>query len=283
MRTLLLFLLVSVLMVLFTSSVNGVPSESLVLYLTFDGTRADIARDCSRYGNDGVIEGDPKRVAGKFGKALELNGTTDYVRIPKSGSLSFGKGSFTAEAWVNLSVEQMTGNAGGRLINDRGTGAGGSYEGWQVKVNNMGQDGKWGFNDSGIDDATGNYGVYNPGWNVTKADYDNGEWHYVAVVYEAGVGLRFYVNGELDGEAEIRDYGSIDNDLPVCIGAAIAHNGQEGQQSQYFPGIIDEVRVWKIALSQDELKANMEREPEFFIAVIPLGKLFTSWGMIRDE
>ena len=282
MKTLLLCLLVSVLALLFTSMVNGTPSESLVLYLTFDGATADVAQDYSRYENNGTVEGDPEQVVGKFGKALEFNGTTDYVRIPKSDSLSFGQGSFTLEAWVNLSEDQMTGNAGGRLINDRGTGAGGSYEGWQVKINNMGQGGKWGFNDSGIDDATGNYGVYNPGWDVTKADYSNGEWHYVAVVYEAGAALRFYVNGELDGEAEIGDYGSIDNDLPVCIGAAIAHNGQENQQSQYFPGIIDEVRLWKTALSQDELKANMNRESEFFLAVMPLGKLPTLWGMIKE-
>ena len=282
MKKSLLYLLVSVLALLFTSNVNGAPSESLVLYLTFDGAKADVAQDYSRYGNSGTVEGAPDQVAGKFGKALEFNGTTDYVRIPKSDSLNFGEGNFTAEAWVNLSVDQMSGNAGGRLINDRGTGAGGSYEGWQVKINNMGQDGKWGFNDSGIDDATGNYGVYNPGWNVTKADYDNGEWHYVAVVYEAGTGLSFYVNGELDGQAEIGDYGSIDNDLPVCIGAAIAHNGQEGQQSQYFPGIIDEVRLWKIALSQDELKANIDRGPEFFLAVMPLDKLPTLWGMIKE-
>ena len=53
MKKLPLFLLVSVLMVLFTSSVNGVPSESLVLYLTFDGTKADIAQDYSQYGNSG--------------------------------------------------------------------------------------------------------------------------------------------------------------------------------------------------------------------------------------
>ena len=282
MKTLLLCLLVSVLALLFTSMVNGVPDESLVLYLTFDGAAADVAQDYSRYGNDGAVEGEPKQVAGKFGKALEFNGTTDYVRIPKSDSLNFDEGSFTVEAWVNLSEDQMTGSAGGRLINDRGTGAGGSYEGWQVKINNMGQDGQWGFNDSGIDDATGNYGVYNPGWDVTKADYDNGEWHYVAVVYEAGTGLSFYVNGELDGQVEIGNYGSIDNDLPICIGAAIAHNGEEGQQGQYFPGIIDEVRLWKTALSQDELKANMNRGSEFFLAVMPLGKLSTLWGMIKE-
>lgn len=279
----LLCLVVPVSVVVFALGASAIPSESLVLYLTFDGGGADIAKDYSRYGNNGTVEGAPEQVAGKFGKALEFNGTTDYVRVPKSDSLKFGKGNFTVEAWVNLSADQMTGNAGGRVANDRGTGAGGSYEGWQLKITNMGQGGKWGFNDSGIDDATGNYGSYNPGWQVTAADYNNGEWYHVAMVYEAGAGLRFYVNGELDGETEIKDYGSIDNDLPLCIGAAIANTGQEGAKTQYFPGIIDEVRVWKIALSQDELKANMKRGSDFFTAVRSTGKLTATWGAIKAD
>ncbi|MFQ6042386.1 MAG: hypothetical protein ACE5PV_16135, partial [Candidatus Poribacteria bacterium] len=82
---------------------------------------------------------------GKFNGALELDGVDDYVVVEKSDSLKFGRGSFSVEAWVNLSAEQTTGGPGGRLANDRGTGAGGTLHGWQIKINNTGDGNKkWG-------------------------------------------------------------------------------------------------------------------------------------------
>ena len=273
----------SILIILAGSHVCAAPNDSLVLYLTFDDTRGGTAKDQSLYGNDGTLEGDPQQVKGKFGNALELNGSTDYVRIPKSDSLNFDEGSFTFEAWVNLSVDKKTGTSGGRLANDRGTGAGGTLNGWQLKIINEGPGGKWGFNDSGLDDATGNYMAYNPGFLVTTADYSNGEWYHVAMVYKAGTGMTFYVDGEVDGEAEVKNYGSIENDLPVCIGAAIASAGVEGVNSQFFPGIVDEVRLWKTALSQDQIKNNMTKALNFFTAVLSAEKLSTAWGAIKTR
>ena len=169
MRHLVLILVIISLLMVFAFAEKVNADESLVLYLTFGDGKGNTATDLSQYGNHGALVGAPKWVTGKFNGALELDGVDDYVVVEKSNSLKFGKKSFTIEAWVNLSAEQMTGNPGGRLANDRGTGAGGTLHGWQVKINNTGDGGKkWGFNDSGIDDATGNYGVYNPGWNITN-------------------------------------------------------------------------------------------------------------------
>jgi hypothetical protein len=280
MRDLILILVIVGLLMTFTFVEKADSIKSLVLYLTLDDDKGDIAKDASQYDNHGNLVGGPKWVKGKFSGALELDGVDDYVVVPKSDSLKFGKGSFTVEVWVNLSTSQTTGDPGGRLANDRGTGAGGTLHGWQVKINNTGDGGKkWGFNDSGIDDATGNYGVYSPGWQVTTANYDNGEWYHVCVVYEAGTGLSFYVNAELDGEVEINNYGSLDNDLPVVIGAAIAHDGKEGQKSQFFPGIVDEIRIWNRALSQSELEKYMTEG----LAVYPAGKVATTWGIIKTQ
>jgi hypothetical protein len=54
MRPLLLFLLVSVLVVLLTPSINGVPSESLVLHLTLS-TAKSIRQECGREAGSGDI------------------------------------------------------------------------------------------------------------------------------------------------------------------------------------------------------------------------------------
>jgi len=252
--------------------------RSLILYLTFDDGKGDTAKDQSQYGNHGTLVGGPKWVNGKFNGALEFDGEDDYIVVKKSNSLRFGKESFTVEVWVNLSKEKLTGTPGGRLANNRGTGQGGTLHGWQIKLINEGAGGKWGFMDSGIDDATGNYQVHNPGFKVTTAPYKNGEWYHVGVVYKEATSLSFYVNGELDGEVKIAEYGSLDNDLPVAIGAAIAHNGVEGAQlSQFFPGMVDDVRIWSRALSQAELRANMTG-----FTVEPIGRLTTTWGNLKS-
>ena len=165
-----------------TTLVRYVGDELGYSYLSFDD-EWDIAKDYSMYGNDGTVEGDPQLVAGVFGKALELNGTSDVVRISKSDSLNLGEGSFTVECWVNFSEDKETESGGGRIINDRGTGAGGSFTGYQLKISNFGGNGKWGFKDTGIDDASGNYRVYKPTFNAVDGDYNSSEWYHIAMVH----------------------------------------------------------------------------------------------------
>ncbi len=75
--------------------------DSLVLYLTFDEDQGKEVNDLTVYGNDGDIKGNPNKVDGIFGSALEFNGSTDSVEIPHSDSLNMTK-AFTIEMWVNL-------------------------------------------------------------------------------------------------------------------------------------------------------------------------------------
>ena len=49
----------------------------------FDEGKGTAAKDAAGKGLDGVIKGNAKWVNGKFGKALELDGKTAYVEIPK--------------------------------------------------------------------------------------------------------------------------------------------------------------------------------------------------------
>ena len=59
-------------------------------------------------------------------------GAGDYIRIPDAASLQFSEGSLTAEAWIK--PFSATDSGGVRIVNNRGTGAGGSYAGWQLKI-----------------------------------------------------------------------------------------------------------------------------------------------------
>ena len=167
-------------------------------------------------------------------------------------SLQFGEGSFTAEAWIY--PQSVPDTTGARIVNNRGTGIGGSYPGWHLKIKN--QTGNWRFGDSGIDDAAGNYKPYE-----ATATYPYNQWYQVVMVYEADSEMRFYVNGALDGTVAVGDYGSITNTHPTVIGASIVHEGTEhGDDKQFFDGIIDEVRLSDTVKSAEWIETGFNNQ-----------------------
>ncbi|KKL14339.1 hypothetical protein LCGC14_2516680 [marine sediment metagenome] len=71
--------------------------------------------DLSGNGNHGTLVADTHSVPGKFGNALDFDGTGDTVQIPNSSSLSFS-GDMTLHFLIN------TANVASRLIMKRNAG-----------------------------------------------------------------------------------------------------------------------------------------------------------------
>ncbi len=89
---------------LFVSSVVYAANEledSLILYMSFDTVDGKETVDHSIYGNHGEMQGNPKLVKGRFGKALQLNGEDEYVEIPHHEALTVTK-EVTVMAWINI-------------------------------------------------------------------------------------------------------------------------------------------------------------------------------------
>ena len=87
------------------------------------------------------------------------------------------------------------------------------------------------------------------------ANVTDGHFHHVAVTYDAPTGvLRVYVDGKLDGQTEL-DPGTLPNthNLPASIGADLSVDG--GNPDTFFNGLIDELALYKRALSALEIKA----------------------------
>jgi len=190
----------------------------------------------------------------------EFDGIGDYVKVPDAPSLQFGESSFTAEAWIY--PESVTDVNGVRIVNNRGSGTGGLYAGWQLKITDSG--GNWIVGPASIDDAADNYMKYD---GTTTYDYN--QWHHLAMVYEADNELRFYVNGDLDGTLFIGSYGSLTNSLPTVIGASLANAGVElPSGDQPFDGIIDEVRLSNLARSAGWISTSFrnQNDPTGFCA-----------------
>jgi len=77
----------------------------------------------------------------------------------------------------------------------------------------------------------------------------HGVWYHYATTYD-GATLKFYINGILEGSTST-DITLNYSDLSLRIGASAPGDGQ------YFTGIIDEVRIWRTALSQTTLREWM--------------------------
>jgi hypothetical protein len=194
-------------------------------------------------GNNGTLTNGPT-FDKTNGGSIVFDGGNEYVRISNSPELQFGVGSFTAFAWV---YPQGTNNV--RIINNRGTGAGGSYKGYQFKLYQTGSN--WYFNDATIDDGDGNAKAYN-----SSNNYPLNSWYYVSMVYETQNELRFYVNSVLDGTLSVGTYGSLTNSLPTAIGAAISSNGVEGTLNQGYNGKIPITGLYNRALTATEVAQN---------------------------
>ena len=91
-------------------------------------------------------------------------------------------------------------------------------------------------------------------FGVSREDYLNGrttvssgQWHHVACVYD-GSKMSIYVDGKLD-VSKPRSGPIATNNFPVCIGENIELTGH------CWNGLIDDVRVYNYALSENEIAA----------------------------
>lgn len=68
-----------------------------------DGNTSGVLTTPDASGNElhGYLRGGPASVAGKFGQALSIDGTDDYVQVPFAEKLAVSSGDFTWTGWFN--------------------------------------------------------------------------------------------------------------------------------------------------------------------------------------
>lgn len=236
---------------MFTSQSFGkIELETAVAIWLFDKGSGDIAKDYSGNGNDGVIE-NAKWVDGKFGKALEFNGTDSCVKTGKKllGTLK----EFTIVLWAKP----------GDIVTNR--------------VGLIGQNDsvEFGF----INPNT--VQLWHPSFGGVNAPYKypKNEWHHIA-----GVGSKDSSVVYLDGEVAAKrgPYSTQDSGYNVNIGGC----GVYDPGGNWFTGIIDDVAIFSVALTKDDIKTIMnEGLGKVFgiTAVSPAGRLTTTWASIKAQ
>jgi hypothetical protein len=213
--------------------------------------------DSSGNGNDGSIIGEPGWTNGKFGKALEFDGEDDMVDTPYVSDDQ--SGAFTIMAWIKPSI----------AISTQIVVAGRSNGGPQLNIASEG------VAMTGFKMDNGQFAHVRG-----KTVFPEEEWTNIAGTYD-GSDIRVYVNGVEEGSLKPTNAPGL-NAYTFQIGAfdESLHGG--GYIGQFAPAGIDEVAVFNVALSEDEIKTIVAQGLYMAVfAVSPSGKLAATWGSIR--
>lgn len=108
---------------------------------------------------------------------------------------------------------------------------------------------------------TDNSGQLYAGWNTSSGDrmvingiFKVGKWNHVAITIE-GNKMIAYVNGTRKGSITSKSYSG----LAAFGDLKMGHSGE----NQFWQGAMDEFRLWKKALTPEEIKANMKNRVAF--------------------
>ena len=188
--------------------------------------------------NDDIGNGDLTiYVAGEDQNTLDFYGTDDYVEVPYNADLN--PDQFTVECWARVEGGDGTWRS---VITSRDDNPQMGY------IIYAGSNNRWQF-------WTGDGPNGNVSWNVLQGPaITTYVWTHIAATFD-GSDMRLYINGELVGTLAINDFGK-NTAMPLRIGAGRT----ESNADYFFNGKIDEVRIWNIVRTEQEIQEDVYRE-----------------------
>ncbi|MFA6494950.1 MAG: LamG-like jellyroll fold domain-containing protein [Candidatus Paceibacterota bacterium] len=196
----------------------------LIGYWKFDEATGTIAYDSSGSGNSGTFYGSPTRIASttcEAGSCLSFDGVGQRVNL---GSVQTGT-STTVSAWIKTTTSFQR-----PVFSNRGSGL---YFGVS----------------SGRFFIYDNTATPSPGMSSAIAVNDN-NWHHIAWTSNGSVSL-MYVDGVLN----------VTQNQSRASDTGVAYIAYDAPNNEYFPGSVDDVRVYNRALSASEISSLYNNSP----------------------
>ncbi|MDE0314812.1 MAG: LamG domain-containing protein [Candidatus Poribacteria bacterium] len=243
---------------------------------TFEEGEGKTVKDLSGKGSDGVFVGDVKWAEAKFGGGIEFSGEVaqNYVRIGKEGepatlaALNFkdSKG-FSIHAWVFATIPPN-----GKCVIWKGKGC----SSWSQFLLGTGAHENVG---GRINRASFHFRTRSAPerFEALGEELPQNEWVHMVGVWD-GTKIYIYVNGKLQGSADAVGQ-PWDSFEAVYIGADAGCNEPNGRC--HWGGIIDEIVIFNVPLSEDEIK-SLGNGIEGVFAVDAGGKITTTWGKLKS-
>jgi hypothetical protein len=215
-----------------TTTTAGAPAG----YWKFDEGSGTTTADASGNGATGMLQGGVRWSAGRFGAALQFNGTSGYVNVPApaGSALDLNANPVTLAAWINtnsLTTQQAILLRG---LSDGPAGAGGT-QGYGLWINANGHVNLGATGGGNFDSLT----ALTPGW------------HQVTGIIN-GTASKVYIDGVDQTPAGVNvSVTSSNQNLIIGASRNNANNGYVG----FFSGVIDDLRIYNRVLSTSEVRA----------------------------
>ena len=201
--------------------------DDLVGLWHFDGD----TDDSSGNNNHGTFSGIETYVDSPMGQALSFNGVDDYVSVLDSSSLD-AITDLTVELWLNPTITYDVGAAD-----------------YYVFVSKFGPK-SFQF----VYHPAGYLYLYVTGGMAVRSrnlTLNAGTWYHLAATFNSGTGNSHIYVGDDDVTLSTTTQIMTANDSPLFIGARPSPSPT--YPKHFVMGTIDEVRIWKVALSSEQL------------------------------
>jgi PKD repeat protein len=248
----------------YTASFTSAGPSGLVAAYAFDEASGATVTDASGSGNSGTISGAVRTAAGRYGGALTFDGVNDWVTVADANSLDLTNG-MTLQAWVYPTALGTTWRT--VLFKERPGGIAYSLFANQSTTRPVGQ-----------------VFIGSERNAVGPAALALNTWTHLAATFD-GAALRLYVNGSLVTTTAVA--GS------VAASTGALRIGGNNIWPEWFAGRIDQVRVYRRALTLAEIQSDMTTPvrtdtapptaPASLVASGSVGAVSLSWNAATDD
>ena len=223
-------------------------AEGLVAYYPFNGN----AKDESGNGHDGEVKGATlaKDRHGEDETTYSFDGQDDFIEVSHDDALDLGNGA--GKEWtVAIWLKKRDNNSVGWLLRKGGIG-GSTNTDYGVLIEAKHNGFVWG---TGKSSKHGGSEITD--WMTIPSSLGSDEWHHIVATYKRGAssdGAKyFYIDGKQSGRAAPGNRKNSANQGSLRIGA-----GTTG--TSLWQGLLDDVRIYSRALSEEQVKALYDWE-----------------------
>ena len=216
----------------FAATNYSVYDLSLLLMYNFDnqstlGENNTLVKDASQYGNDGiVINGSYTTPNGKYGKAMQFNGSSGGLQYINTSYAGQDSNPFTISFWFkSIAPDGLTIVLASKFSD---------YNSWYIDYSTYGGGNRL---IEFVTNETQNQGLF------TTAPFQDNTWIFVTAVFN-GTNKLLYINGFLNSTSIAKPFNSSAANIVI---------GSIPNVCCSFNGSIDEVRIWNRSLSADEI------------------------------
>jgi len=224
----------------YAQQVHALLGANAVGVWNFDEGEGTTAYDISGYKNNGIIYGASYISSPVSGNALNFNGSSDYINCGNYESLNIDP-PITYESWVNVSSSFDTFIVAYFMSKGSGSVAGINF----------------GFSGTHITEHKGKAIIYNGSFSIySTKPISNNVWHHLIAIND-GITSKIYIDGQFSNSGTQTITNNPDLSLNI---------GRRANSQFYFPGLIDEVRIYSEALPSAEIQKHYVQGLERLLA-----------------